>query len=72
MSDYTVEDIQHAWKVGFEAGVFYTFGHIETEKFTDQELEKFASWIELKRPWKDMGEWLDLIKKAQPNSRQEH
>ena len=65
MSDYTVEDIQHAWRVGFEAGVYYTFGHIDPSKLSDRELLQLANWIELKRPWKNMDEWYELIKKAQ-------
>lgn len=62
MTELTEKDL--AWQRGFEDGVFYTFGHIDKDKFTDNDLLQFASWIELKRPWKTFGEWYELIKKA--------
>ena len=63
MTELTEKDL--AWRRGVESGVFYIFGHIDSKKFTDQELLQFASFIELKRPWKTTSEWYELIKKAQ-------
>ena len=56
-----------AWQRGFEDGIYYAFGHIDSGKLTDEDLSRFASWIELKRPWKSFDEWYDMIKKASSN-----
>ena len=61
-----------AWQKGFEDGIFYAFRHIDHNKFTDDELVKFASWIELKRPWLSFSEWYKLIKNATDQSREKH
>lgn len=49
------------WNAGFDAGISYAFSHMSIDKFTKEELIKFADWIELKCPWHDFSEWYELI-----------
>lgn len=52
------------WREGFESGVSYTFGHIPVGTFTNDELFRFASFMELKLPWKTDSEWYELIRSS--------
>lgn len=69
---YTEDDLQKAWRTGFEAGVGYTFGHISQDKLNELELERFISWIELKMPWLSWEEWSVLIRKNYVRMTQQH
>ena len=55
------KELEDLWNTAFEAGVAYTFGHIDQDKFNPHELSRFADWIELKCPWKTYEEWYKLI-----------
>ena len=58
---------QEGYRDGFEAGVEYTFGHLDQSKFNPFELSRFADWMELKNPWKTYEEWYILIVKNYVN-----
>lgn len=52
------------YEAGFDAGVNYVFSHMSIDKFTKEELIKFADWIELKCPWHNFSEWFELIRRS--------
>ena len=60
--DYTIND---AWKDGFEDGVWYILRYAKELDLSDEKNRwRVASYLELKKPWRTMSEWFDILTRA--------
>ena len=63
MNDYTVEDIQYSWQVGFEAGVAFALRRFTENGADIGNINKLIGDLQALRSWKSMDEWKEFVER---------